>query len=412
MGELKSGIYIELIGGGSIIVKKELGRGGQGIVYLCEFKGNEYALKWYTQKTSKEFYKNLMHNIDAGAPSNSKAFLWPLMLTQKRDNSFGYVMQLRPSNYREFGDFLLAKTRFSSVSAMLNAAFQICDGFYHLHLCGYSYQDLNDGNFFIDPLTGDVLICDNDNVTAQGKNLGIRGKMRYMAPEVVLGKLPDKYSDYFSLAVILFLLFFRNHPLEGARVLQVPCMTEKGEKKYYGSNALFIYDSKNQENLPVRGVHQNVIKLWPLYPDILRDAFIKNFSQNLLRESSQRWMESRWEKLLVELRNRLVISDNGSEYFSDQRDFPVLSIQTKSFGDIILSPAKKVFLGKSKSPVCQVFTRQDDSSLWILKNISKYKWIVETPSGKLKEVNNDEYMPAKAGLKITFPDGEQGIIKG
>ena len=27
-----------------------------------------------------------------------------------------------------------------------------------------SYQDLNDGNFFIDPQTGKVLICDNDNV--------------------------------------------------------------------------------------------------------------------------------------------------------------------------------------------------------------------------------------------------------
>lgn len=37
-----------------------------------------------------------------------------------------------------------------------------------LHRHGYSYQDLNDGNFFINPESGDVLICDNDNVMPQG----------------------------------------------------------------------------------------------------------------------------------------------------------------------------------------------------------------------------------------------------
>ena len=34
---------------------------------------------------------------------------------------------------------------------------------------GYSYQDLNDGNFFINPQSGDVLICDNDNVALMEK---------------------------------------------------------------------------------------------------------------------------------------------------------------------------------------------------------------------------------------------------
>lgn len=87
------------------------------------------------------------------------------------------------------------------------------------------------------------MICDNDNVAPEGVTSGILGKARYMAPEVVTGKtMPNKYTDRYSLSVVLFLLFYANHPLEGARVLACPCMTETYEKKFYGSEPIFIYD--------------------------------------------------------------------------------------------------------------------------------------------------------------------------
>ena len=128
-------------------------------------------------------------------------------------------MKLRPKDYYEFGQYLLARAKFKSFEAMVNAAMKICEGFKALHLSGLSYQDLNDGNFFIHPETGDVLICDNDNVAPEGVTSGILGKARYMAPEVVTGKtMPNKYTDRYSLSVVLFLLFYANHPLEGARV--------------------------------------------------------------------------------------------------------------------------------------------------------------------------------------------------
>ena len=61
---------------------------------------------------------------------------------------------------------------------------------------------------FINPSNGDVMICDNDNVMANNERSGILGKARYMAPEIVAGGIPDKYSDRFSLSVILFMLFY------------------------------------------------------------------------------------------------------------------------------------------------------------------------------------------------------------
>lgn len=419
MAELKQGALIDLTASGKIKVLKELGRGGQGIVYLSEFNGHKYALKWYTQKYPDSFYDNIKNNIDHGPPS--KSFLWPLMLTKKQNGSFGYVMELRKNDFFEFGDYLLAKVKFASISAMINAALQICEGFYYLHLKGFSYQDLNDGNFFINPQTGDVLICDNDNVTAQGSNTGILGKARYMAPEIVLGGKPDKYSDYYSLAVMLFMLFYGNHPLEGKKVVNCPCMTEENERKHFGSEALFIYDKEKQANLPVRGVHQNVMRRWPLFTELLQNAFTEAFSQNLIKNPTSRMIESRWEKIFVQLRNQLIICSNcGQETFIDL-DKPTNCINcgkpakskyqiNTGHGVIALSPKKMIFLGKAQKPVAVVRINKKDPSIWALQNLSSNLWLIETPDGKVKELSGKEIMPIKPGIKITFSQHEKGEI--
>lgn len=420
MAELNAGTLVDLTSGGQIKVVKELGRGGQGIVYLAEYQGHQYALKWYTLKYPDTFYNNLKFNIEQGAPS--KAFLWPLMLTKKQFDSFGYVMQLRPQGYTEFGDFIMAKAKFNSISAINTAALKICEGFYYLHLKGFSYQDLNDGNFFINPQTGDVLICDNDNVSAQGQNTGIMGKARYMAPEIVGGGKPDKYSDYFSLAVMLFRIFYLDHPFEGKKVLSCPCMDEVNDRKHYGSEALFIFDKDNQANMPVRGVHKNVIARWPHFTKTLQDAFIEAFSQDQIKNPTRRMMESKWEKIISSLRNQLIVCSHCSAETFVDLDKPSncmecgkplkvnFRIQSNNHGCIALSPQKNVFLGKSQQPIAVVRINKADPSVWALQNLSSTPWMIETPSGKLKEVAPNEIMPTKPGLKITFSQGEKGEI--
>lgn len=149
MAELNKQSVVSLVSGKNATIIKEIGRGGQGIVYLVEIDGEQKALKWYLNAPDDKFYRNLEHNIISGAPSD--AFLWPEDLTEKQQGSYGYIMRLRPKNYYEFGNFLLAKVSFKSFSAMLSAAMKICNGFMMLHRFGYSYQDLNDGNFFYRP---------------------------------------------------------------------------------------------------------------------------------------------------------------------------------------------------------------------------------------------------------------------
>ena len=410
MTELSKNSIVSLVGGGIATIVKELGRGGQGIVYLVEVCGEKKALKWYLNAPDDKFYRNLEHNIASGAPSD--AFLWPEYLTEKQQGSYGYIMKLRPQNYYEFGNFLLAKVSFKSFTAMLSAAMRICDGFMMLHRFGYSYQDLNDGNFFIDPQTGDVLICDNDNVMPQGEKSGIMGKARYMAPEIVAGGIPDKYSDRFSLSVILFMLFYANHPFEGAKVVACPCMTESFEKRFYGREALFIYDPTDKSNLPVRGIHQNVIRRWPAFPQMLRDTFIEEFSKEKLQNPSSRMIEQNWKKIISTIRDSLVvchhcaeetfvnISNTTDKCMNCGKDVDLskrLVIKNRS---LPLINKTFIYVDEDNTPDGVVTT--DSNGFMLIKNVSTETWTVETPSGKIKTVAQDEILPVKEGLKITF----------
>ena len=420
MIELKIGESVSLTNGAQAKIVKELGRGGQGIVYLVEVNGQNMALKWYFNNMGDWFYRNLEENVTKGAPS--EAFLWPEYLTTKQKGTYGYIMKLRPQGYHEFGQYLLARAKFKSFEAMVNAAMKICEGFKALHLSGLSYQDLNDGNFFIHPDTGDVLICDNDNVAPEGVSSGILGKARYMAPEVVTGKaMPSKQTDRYSLSVVLFLLFYANHPLEGARVLACPCMTEKYEKQFYGSEPIFIYDKVNVNNRPVRGVHNNVLRRWNAFPAILRETFTQEFSSECLSDPNKRKLERQWQNVIQQIRDMLVVCPEcKDETFVEDANTPKCMCCGKPFNiagtlqindrKVLLTPNTKVYVDMDNKPDIQVINVPGDRYPIQLRNITTNNWVVETPSGKIRSVEPNMSMPVKAGLKVNLTAAIKGVI--
>lgn len=420
MIELKIGESVSLTNGAQAKIVKELGRGGQGIVYLVEVNGQNMALKWYFNNMGDWFYRNLEENVTKGAPS--EAFLWPEYLTTKQKGTYGYIMKLRPQGYHEFGQYLLARAKFKSFEAMVNAAMKICEGFKALHLSGLSYQDLNDGNFFIHPDTGDVLICDNDNVAPEGVSSGILGKARYMAPEVVTGKaMPSKQTDRYSLSVVLFLLFYANHPLEGARVLACPCMTEKYEKQFYGSEPIFIYDKVNANNRPVRGVHNNVLRRWNAFPAILRETFTQEFSCECLSDPNKRKLERQWQNVIQQIRDMLVVCPEcKDETFVEDANTPKCMCCGKPFNiagtlqindrKVLLTPNTKVYVDMDNKPDIQVINVPGDRYPIQLRNITTNNWVVETPSGKIRSVEPNMSMPVKAGLKVNLTAAIKGVI--
>ena len=417
----KEGASIPLTNGDTAAVKSYLGEGGQGAVYCVTVGGKDYALKWYHNgalSDSKGFYKNIGDNIAKGAPT--AAFLWPLFLTEHKDGSFGYVMNLRVKNYRDFGEFLLAKARFGSISAALNACLNITNGFRDLHRCGFSYQDLNDGNFFIDPSNGDVMICDNDNVAPYGKSLGIAGKARYMAPEVVRNlKRPDVETDRFSLAVILFRILFLDHPLEGKKVL-VPCLTEELELKFYGKEPIFIYDRDDDSNRPVRGVHGNVIRFWQMYPKLIRDMFVKAFTKDVMLGNSKRVMDNEWQIAFTQLRDMLITCPCGGETFFDpsedsaicihcQTKIPRPSVLSVKKYKVVLFPGQKLYLchvddgTDDYTKVCgEVIRNPKNQQIWGLKNLSSTTWTATATDDATKQIASGDVLVIAKTKSIDF----------
>ena len=287
---LENGFRIKTLFGGNVKVTKYLAEGGQGSVYVVDYNGEKKALKWYKKsalgKSPAAFYDNIKQNVMRGSPSPE--FLWPLDITEWVDGTFGYIMDLRPEGYYEVTEFMLRHVKFKSFRTVIDAALHIVSAYRILHNEGYSYLDLNDGNFFINPQNGQVLICDNDNVAPEGTDTGIIGKPRYMAPEIVLGKnKPNSLSDRFSMSVILYILFCLNHPLEGKRYL-VPGLTAAHQEKLYGSEALFMMDPDDNSNGPHPVIHKNSITMWRCLPEYMRKIFISAFNQkSLLRPAAR-----------------------------------------------------------------------------------------------------------------------------
>lgn len=418
MAQFEPGKILHTSFGAPIKVIKYLAGGGQGDVYVVEYSGQKKALKWYRNAGNdpEKFYENLKHNVDRGSPD--KAFLWPEAVTEKSDGSFGYIMDLRPDGYYELSEYMLAGVKFASFKTAAEACIRIVSAFRILHNKGLSYQDLNDGNFFINPQTGDVLICDNDNVAPNGTNMGVVGKPRYMAPEIVSNHvLPNTQTDRFSLAVILFMTLCMNHPLEGKNSL-VPCLIPAEAEKLYGTEAVFICDPEDHSNAPVQNIHANVIRRWNFMPDYVKDAFIKAFSKQAIQEPGRRIRELDWLKVLVRFRSDIVKCGCGNEVFVKNASSTkcdgcgrMLTIDHKiKLPEYSITAARgsriyRCQLGicnaeEALNPVMLVVAKEGTPPILGVKNMTSNILEAQTPSGNVRQVKPQEVVPVKAGITI------------
>lgn len=420
---LNIGDTVPLEHGGRATITDILGSGGQGTVYRAEFSGKEYALKIYFPNKLKSpvlFRENLRALTED--KNSDRAFLMPLMLTDNIDGSFGFLMDLIPEEYKPFSDILNARVKLQGLYSVVNSAIRITSAFRTLHNSGKSYQDINDGGFFIRPSDGDVLICDCDNIAPYGEHLGIAGKPGYMAPETVRGeKAPDKYTDRYSLAVVLFRLLLRGDPLEGCKVLKSVCLTEEAERRHYGFEPVFVYDPVDDSNRPVRGVHNNIIKFWQIMPDYIKEAFIFSFTVGL-REPQKRLIEKQWLDLLKRLRGEIVSCSCGIQNFLSAMDTDEngklvcmcknhfskpLELKGGKSG-ILLSESAKLFDDNVK-PIGEVVRNKKNPALWGLKNLSESEWSYILPNGEERTAKSGGAVPIFLGTKITIGENSFSI---
>ncbi|MFM2204975.1 MAG: hypothetical protein RLZZ560_370 [Cyanobacteriota bacterium] len=310
-------------------ILRALGGGTQGEVYAVRCGAEELALKWYLPaclERDPQLPRRLRQSIALGAPS--EAFLWPLALLEPTAESrplirhpragFGYLMALRPTGFvgaqRHAGGDLEI-----SLQNVLRAGFHLADGFHQLHLKGLCYKDISLGNLFLEPGSGRVLICDNDNVDIDGQGGGsVLGTPGFMAPEVLLGQAkPCASSDQFSLAVLLFRLLTRHDPFRGQRELAIRCLDEPARRRLYGEEALFIFDPGDPSNRPDPEEHAAALVTWPIYPRALQELFEQCFGPGL-RQPERRPLTGQWTQQLSRCLDRRQLCPHcGQETFPE-----------------------------------------------------------------------------------------------
>jgi len=415
--------------GRACIVEEFLGGGGQGEVYRAQLDNKSVALKWYYPSSSTaEQRKALETLIKRGAPSDR--FLWPIEIAAAAGIAgFGYIMPLRAARFRGIVDMMKRRIE-PGFRALVSAGLELSHSFLQLHSKGLCYRDISFGNAFFDPATGEVLICDNDNVAVDNQSVsGVYGTPRFMAPEIVRGDaVPSTQTDLFSLAVLLFYMFMMHHPLEGKRELAIKCLDLPAMKKLYGTEPLFIFDPSNQSNAPDPQYQGNAIVFWKIYPEFLRELFIKAFTEGITDPQHGRVREGNWRAAMVRLRDAIVYCSHcNAENFHDAGNTPG---ENKPVGqcwscrrELRLPP--RILLGRASvmlnhdtslfahhtdedqkynfaKPVAVVTRHPSDQTIWGLKNLSDQIWSTTNVKGEINDVSPGRSVTLAPGTRINF----------
>lgn len=409
-------------------VIQEIGTGGQGNVYRVKGSDGDYALKWYNQSASTtDQYDAIQLLIEKGSPS--ERFIWPIALCEgQSENHFGYIMPLiDTSRFTKMSQYFAGEVKVERFEVLIDACIRIAHGFNELHLSGLCYRDISFGNLFVDFKTGDILICDNDNVAFDNLSSteDIWGTSGFMAPEIVRGEsAPNSQTDLYSLSVVIFRMLNIQHPLQGQREYEIEIADVESEQILYGTNPIFIYDPIDATNRPVKGYKDIADAYWPYYPESIRALFVEAFTEGL-HDPHKRIRESIWIKALSGLKGEITYCYHCEhQIFYNKtmlkqegvcpkcgKTIKILPLRMKVENQIIMLNHDSVIYKNQIDPsalmsydikIARVEIHPKHPSVWGLRNLSNEIWTYTTKNNALREISKNGVVPIQSGQEINF----------
>lgn len=297
--------------GKQYLIEKELGSGGQGRVYLVKdaASGQQFAAKWYKPAADADAQLQQIEDlVQRGVPKVNDAgihFIWPIeCLVFAGSEGFGYLMPLIDTGrFHSLNRICNGRVKQPKPPALCRVSQRVAAALDTLHAAGLAYCDINLGNIMLDPASGEVVVCDNDNVVVNNADTPVKGVWEFMAPEVALSQArPNAESDLYSVAVLLYYLWMWEHPMEGQETLKLYSWDIPAKKKYFAESPLFVFHPTNPANTAqgVPDLRLHVERWTRLCPPRLKQMFTDTFVA-AVHEPARRKRLTDWQRLFLEL---------------------------------------------------------------------------------------------------------------
>lgn len=295
---------------------------------------------------------------------------------------------------------------FSSYTALVNAANLIIDYFEEMHSKNL-FGGIDDKCININIDSGEIKIIRNtENIS-----------LKYKAPELITKKLflDNTNTDNFTLAVILFRLFFIDHPFEGKiDYALVPLLTNKISEMLYGYEPVFVYSPNNSSNRPLSNLSPYLTARWSKTPQELQNAFTKTFTDGLENEKS-RLSAAQWKELINSIMDMGVFID-GNLYIVNPDDTSALPpecvVMKISNRKIIITDNSSLIVSykENTTPLYANVFSHNNQNILVFENITDDTWIVYKSDGQEEYIKPKEKVYLVSGDCIDFGSESGQVI--
>jgi DNA-binding helix-hairpin-helix protein with protein kinase domain len=304
--------------GKHVVLGKELGKGGEGIVYQVDGEP-DVAAKIYHQDGATERSEKLLAMVSANWHEASSYASFPIDALYGPSNRFvGFTMR-KVSGQKPIHNLYSPtsrKTSFprASFPFLLRTAANISRALASVHQTGCVVGDINQSGFLIsDDATATMIDCDSFQVTVGHKSFLCKVGVPEFTPPELQGKhfnqiVRTPNHDAFGLAVLIFnLLFMGRHPFAGRFLRSGDMPMERAIVQFR-----FAYSARKLETQ--MEPPPNVPHLTDI-PKSLANAFEIAFGQ--IGISKGRPTAAEWMRILSSVESEIVNCPNNSahDYF-------------------------------------------------------------------------------------------------
>lgn len=213
--------------GSPIRLGREIGRGGEGVVYEIEGRAEQVA-KLYLSPVDSQKTAKLQTMVRKQTDALTKLAAWPsdLLLKAPKGRVTGLLMK-KVTGFRPIHELYTPKSRLldfprANWPFLVHVAANVARAFALVHSCGVVIGDVNHGNILVNEAGITALIdCDSFQVLNNGQKFICEVGVGAYTPPELQGKnlstiVRTENHDNFGLALLIFhLLFMGRHPFAG-----------------------------------------------------------------------------------------------------------------------------------------------------------------------------------------------------